>query len=119
MKIRKDYTCPLEIVHDLTKGKWKPIIMFQLRYGEVSLADLERNIQGISQKMLIEQLNELVLYGIVNKEKYEGYPLRVEYSLTQDRGHKMLGAVLIMQDIGIDYMKDNGMEDVLKDKGII
>ncbi len=67
MKIRKDYTCPLEIVHDLTKGKWKPIIMFQLRNGEVSLADLERRIEGISQKMLIEQLNELVAYGIVKK----------------------------------------------------
>jgi DNA-binding HxlR family transcriptional regulator len=119
MKIRKDYTCPLEIVHDLTKGKWKPIIMFQLRNGEVSLADLERRIEGISQKMLIEQLNELVAYGIVKKKKYEGYPLRVGYSLTDDRGHKMLEAILIMQDIGIDYMKNNGMEDVLKEKGII
>lgn len=26
MKIRKDYTCPLEIVHDIVRGKWKPII---------------------------------------------------------------------------------------------
>jgi len=23
MKIRKEYTCPLELVHDMLKGKWK------------------------------------------------------------------------------------------------
>ena len=31
MKLREEYTCPLEIVHDIIKGKWKTIILFQLR----------------------------------------------------------------------------------------
>ena len=26
MKMRTEYTCPLELVHDMIKGKWKPII---------------------------------------------------------------------------------------------
>jgi len=119
MKIRNEYTCPLEIVHDIVKGKWKPIIIFQLRNGDVTLANLERQIQGINQKMLIEQLKELTEYGIVKRAEYEGYPLRVEYSLMSERGKKMLDAVLIMQDIGIDYMKENGMADILKCKGLI
>jgi len=50
MKIRNDYTCPLEIVHDLIKGKWKTIIIFQMRAGSVSLSQLEKSITGISQK---------------------------------------------------------------------
>lgn len=29
MKIRDDYTCPLEIVHDIIKGKWKTIEWIQ------------------------------------------------------------------------------------------
>ncbi len=29
MKIRTEYTCPLELVHDMTKGKWKPIILWR------------------------------------------------------------------------------------------
>lgn len=33
MKIRETYTCPLELVHDITKGKWKTIIIFKLRNG--------------------------------------------------------------------------------------
>lgn len=119
MKIRTDYTCPLEIVHDIVKGKWKPIILFQLKDGPVSLSRLEHGIEGISQKMLLEQLRELQQFGLVEKKKYSGYPLRVEYYLSEARGMRMLDALMIMQQIGIDYMLHNGMEKELKDKGII
>lgn len=54
MKLRNEYTCPLEIVRDIMKGKWKTIILFQLRNGAKSLSGLEHEIQGISQKMLLE-----------------------------------------------------------------
>lgn len=54
MKIRESYTCPLEVVHDFTKGKWKPIIIFKLRKGTCSFSELHHNIVGISQKMLLE-----------------------------------------------------------------
>ena len=53
MKTRTEYTCPLELTHDITKGKWKPIILWQLGKGPHSLAGLKREIKGISQKMLI------------------------------------------------------------------
>ena len=33
MKMRTEYTCPLELVHDMIKGKWKPIILWCLRFG--------------------------------------------------------------------------------------
>ena len=105
MKIRKEYTCPLEIVHDIVKGKWKPIIVFQLRESRMSLSELKKSINGISEKMLLQQLKELKEFGIIDKDKYEGYPLHVEYYLTA-RGKKMLDAVLIMQKIGIDYMNE-------------
>ena len=40
MKIRTVCTCPLEIVHDIMRGKWKTIIVFQLRNGGMGLAEL-------------------------------------------------------------------------------
>ncbi|OEH87003.1 HxlR family transcriptional regulator [Desulfuribacillus stibiiarsenatis] len=118
MKIREEYTCPLELTHDITKGKWKPIILWQLRLGNTSLANLEKNIQGINQKMLIEQLKELLEFRIIGKKTFDGYPLKVEYYLT-DRGKKVLEAITIMQNIGIELMKENGLENVLRIKGII
>jgi DNA-binding HxlR family transcriptional regulator len=118
LKIREEYTCPLELTHDITKGKWKPIILWQLRLGNTSLASLEKNIHGVNQKMLIEQLKELLDFGIIGKKTFEGYPLRVEYFLTE-RGEKMLEAITIMQNIGIEIMQENGMEDVLRAKGFM
>lgn len=119
MKIRTDYTCPLEIVHDIIKGKWKTIILYQMKDGAKSLSELEREIEGISQKMLLEQLKELIEFGLVQKEKFEGYPLHVEYSLTEKRGMYMIEAIRIMQMIGVDYMLENGMEQALLRKGIL
>lgn len=118
MKIRENYTCPLEIVHDLVKGKWKTILIFQLRHGTQTFTGLKHGIQGISEKMLIQQLKELQEYGIINKTSHEGYPLHVEYYLTA-RGTKLLEAVLIMQDIGVAYMIEHGQIEQLEQKGIV
>ena len=105
MKIRKEYTCPLEIVHDMLKGKWKTVILYQIKYYKViSLSDLEKSIKGISQKMLLEQLNELRAVGLIDKKSFEGYPLKVEYFLTKDKGEKIIKALEIMQEVGEDYI---------------
>lgn len=109
MNIRSDYTCPLEIVHDIIKGKWKTIIMFKLRKGNLTLSELEHGIEGITQKMLLQQLNELQKFGLVSKNVFPGYPLHVEYFLTERKGRRMLEAIQIMQEIGIEYMDEHGL----------
>ena len=68
MKLRKNYTCPLELVHDMIKGKWKTIIIFQLRNGKCSFSELYHSIAGITQKMLLEQLRELKHFGLIDKK---------------------------------------------------
>lgn len=117
MQLRTEYTCPLELVHDMIKGKWKTIIIFQLRNGTCSFSKLHRTITGISQKMLLEQLGELKLFGLIDKYTYPGYPLKVDYFLTE-QGLKMLSAIQIMQEVGITYMMEHGMTEVLEQKGI-
>lgn len=119
LKIRDEYTCPLELVHDMIKGKWKPIILWRLRLGATTLSKLEKDIDGITQKMLLEQLKELIEYGFIEKKTFEGYPLHVEYSLTSDMGIQILEALRIMQHIGIEYLKANGMENILIEKGVL
>jgi len=104
MKIREKYTCPLEITHDIIKGKWKPIILWQLKYGKTSLSKLEREIQGINQKMLLQQLKELIAFALVKKKEFSGYPLKVEYSLTA-LGKQMVQSLIIMQAVGKELLK--------------
>jgi DNA-binding HxlR family transcriptional regulator len=104
MKIRKRYTCPLEITHDVIKGKWKPIILWQLKDRESSLSKLEKSIQGINQKMLLQQLKELIDFSLVRKKEFSGYPLKVEYSLT-DLGKEMAIILITMQNVGFKILK--------------
>lgn len=106
MIVRENYTCPLELTHDMLKGKWKPIILWRLRLGPTSLSQLEKDINGITQKMLPQHLKELVEFGFVSKESYQGYPLRVEYFLTKNRGEKLLQALNIMQELGKEFMRN-------------
>lgn len=118
MKMRNEYTCPLEMTHDIMKGKWKPIILWQLSKGEKSLSALRKSINGIGKKMLIQHLNELLEYGIVDKTTGNGYPLKSEYTLTE-RGNRIFEAIAIMQSVGIEMMIEDNRQDVLRDKGLL
>ena len=113
MKMRSQYTCPLEMTHDIIKGKWKPLIIWQLSKGGSSLSALKKSIRGISQKMLVQHLNELLECGV-----NDGYPLKSEYFLTE-RGKRIFGAISIMQSIGIEMMLEDDREDFLKEKGLL
>lgn len=118
MKMRTEFTCPLEMTHDIIKGKWKPLILWQLSKGSHSLSALKKSIQGISQKMLVQHLNELLEYGIIGKTLTDGYPIKSDYYLTE-RGEKIFEAVSIMQSVGIEIMLEDNREDVLKAKGLL
>jgi len=118
MIIREQFTCPLEVAHDIIKGKWKTIILYSLKDGRLSLSELQKKIEGITQKMLLEQLRELREYGLVEKETTEGYPLHVEYFLSDKRGQMLIEAIKILQSVGVDYMVEHGMTEVLDKKGI-
>lgn len=103
MKIREKYTCPLELTLDMISGKWKPIIMWRLRLGHQQLSTLQRDIHGVNQKMLIQHLSELIDCGIVSKKVYEGYPLKVEYFLTE-LGWKFMEGLEFFQNIGQEIL---------------
>lgn len=118
MKMRSEYTCPLEMTHDIIKGKWKPLIIWQLSKGESSPSALKKSIQEISQKMLIQHLNELLACGVIEKTSHDGYPLKTNYFLTE-RGKKIFEAVSILQSIGIEMMVEDNRVDFLSEKGLL
>lgn len=46
--------------------------------------ELERDIAGISPKMLIKELKDLEAAGIVNRQTFNTVPITVEYSLKEN-----------------------------------
>jgi DNA-binding HxlR family transcriptional regulator len=68
----------------MLEGRWKMVIIFHLFDKSVlRFSELERAIEGVSQKMLIQQLRELERDGIVERQVYPQVPPKVEYRLTQ------------------------------------
>lgn len=68
----------------ILEGRWKLVILFQLFGSNVRrFSELERAIPGVSQKMLIQQLRQLELDGVVTRIVHPQVPPKVEYHLTE------------------------------------
>ena len=79
----KKYNCNIEVIVDVIGGKWKMLILWNLRDGVKRFNQLRRLIPGITQKMLTAQLRELERDKIVLRKVYPQVPPKVEYSLTK------------------------------------
>lgn len=80
---RTSYHCGIDAAVDVVGGKWKPLILWALNDGTRRFGELKREVAGVSEKVLIQQLRELEADGIVHREVYGEVPPRVEYSLTE------------------------------------
>lgn len=84
MKKCEDNLVLLQFVLQVLGGKWKIHILSKLYYGKLRFKELEREVAGISPKMLIKELKELEASGVVNRKTFNTVPITVEYSLTKD-----------------------------------
>ena len=77
-------TCPMPDIAQLIGGKWKLIILQILIFqGMKRFNELRRQIKGITQTMLTNQLRALERDGLVHRKVYAEVPPRVEYTATQ------------------------------------
>ena len=68
----------------ILEGRWKLVILFHLFGGKVlRFSELERAIPAVSQKMLIQQLRQMEVDGIVRRIVHPQVPPKVEYCLTK------------------------------------
>lgn len=84
--------CPLTAALAAIGGKWKLIIIYWLAESPKHFAALRKAMPSISQKVLTQQLRELINDGLVNREPKGPVPARVEYSLS-DHGLSVLPLV--------------------------
>src|SRR2546423_5799044 len=78
-----DAQCPSRLVLDRIADKWTALIIQLLARGTMRYAGLQREIGGISQKMLTQTLRSLERDGLVERKVYPVVPPKVEYSLTR------------------------------------
>ena len=67
---------------ELVSDKWTILVIHALKRGTRRYGELQREIEGISQRMLIYTLRNLERDGLINRKVYAVVPPKTEYSLT-------------------------------------
>ena len=103
MKTKKKLPeCPVATSVSLIGGKWKLLIIRNLKSRPWRFNELQRDLDGISQKVLTDSLRQMVADGLVYRNDYHENPPRVDYGLT-DLGKEMMPIIDALADFGIYY----------------
>ena len=103
MKTKEELpACPVATALALVGGKWKLLIIRNLRVRPWRFNELQRSLEGISQKILTDSLRQLIDDGIVVRHDYHEMPPRVDYSLTEI-GKNLLATLDALAEFGNYY----------------
>lgn len=68
---------------DILRGKWKIRIIGSLTFGTKRFGEVQREVEGITAKMLSKELKELEVNQLVKRTVHPTTPVTVEYELTE------------------------------------
>ena len=85
-------------------GKWRLLIIYQLIEKDRRYNDLRYGTPGISERILMRELNALLTMGVLQKKTFKEVPPRVEYSLTE-KARTIVPLLLQLPDIGQTFLK--------------
>mgnify|MGYP000145849399 CR=1 FL=1 len=75
--------CPVTMAIDVIGGKWKVIILYQLRNKTLRFSEIKNNIPDISQKVLSRALKELEKDRLITRQAFAQVPPKVEYQQSE------------------------------------
>jgi DNA-binding HxlR family transcriptional regulator len=102
--VKKDElpACPVATAVQLIGSKWKLLIMRNLLERPWRFNELQRSLEGVSQKVLTDSLRSMEKDGIIIRKAYAEVPPRVEYSLSE-LGESMRPIIESLKEWGLNY----------------
>lgn len=94
--------CPVATTVQLIGNKWKLLIMRNLRMRPWRFNELQKSLEGVSQKVLTQSLRAMEADGLIVRRVYAEVPPRVEYSLSK-LGETMSPILDAMEQWGTEY----------------
>lgn len=105
----RKYNIGIDVSMEVISGKWKALILCYIGIGINRNGELLRNIPEVSQKVLTQQLKQLVNDDILERVVYSEKPLHIEYHFTE-YGKSLKDILLSLCRWGenhIKHMEDN------------
>jgi DNA-binding HxlR family transcriptional regulator len=81
--MRDHHGCPVQATINVLSGKWKVLVVWHLGFGPRRFAELRGLVDGISEKVLTEQLRQLETDGVVRRKITKDVPPKVTYFLSK------------------------------------
>lgn len=107
-----DANCPTRQVLNRIADKWTVLVVTALESETKRFSALQREVGGVSQKMLTQTLRGLERDGLIKRTIYPTVPPKVEYSLTP------LGQTLVLMLDAIRTWSETHIEEVLKAQNV-
>jgi DNA-binding HxlR family transcriptional regulator len=72
---------PINDALEILNGKWKLQVIMALSFGKKRFKQLQREIPGITPKVLSKELKDLEMNELAKRTVYDTSPITVEYEL--------------------------------------
>lgn len=95
--------CPMRTTLQIIGGKWKPLILNEVKNEVKRFSDFQRAIPEVTKQMLTKNLRELEDDGIISRKVYPVVPPKVEYSLTE-KGLSLMPILETMASWGMEHL---------------
>ncbi len=89
-------------VTEILRCKWTVAIIDSIARGVNRPGRLERELKGLTTKVLNERIKKLEQFGVLVRRSYPEIPPRVEYEFT-DRGRRLLALVESIAEFARDW----------------
>ena len=106
--------CPVATAVSLIGGKWKLLILRNLKARPWRFNELLKSLPGLSQKVLTDSLRSMEKDGIITRTVYPEVPPRVDYALTE-LGRSLQPVLIAMRNWGIAYSKNFAQAEPMHD----
>lgn len=97
--------CPVATTVSLIGSKWKLLIIRNLLNRPWRFNELQKDLEGISQKVLTDSLRSMEADGIITRTVFPEVPPRVEYALSP-LGESLRPIINAMAEWGTEYKKN-------------
>ena len=102
--------CPVAATVQLIGNKWKLLIIRNLLDRPWRFNELQRSLEGVSQKVLTDSLRSLEADGLITRTVYPEVPPRVEYALSE-LGESLKPILDAMKAWGESYKASQGQPE--------
>ncbi len=96
--------CPVATAVNLIGGKWKLLILRNLKFRPWRFNELQSDLDGVSHKVLADSLRQMMNDGLVDRLDFHENPPHIEYALSE-LGNSMLPIIDALAAFGKHYKR--------------